>query len=220
MSAYVELENHFRHVGHLQHIAAVTGWDEAAMMPSGGGAARAEAMAALHTTIHQLICEDRLQDWLADAAADRTLTDWQRANLGEMQRAWSRARALPDDLVSRLSSVSVRCEQAWRGLREANDWLGMQPLLEELLSLTREKAQRFGDLKDLSAYDALLDEYEPGLDSATVSDWFNELKSFLPDMVDRVIEKQSTRYVKMPTGPFGWTSAITRSAAVSPMTCG
>ncbi len=202
MSAYVELEDHFRQVGHLQHIAAITGWDEAAMMPSGGGAARAEAMAALNTTIHRLVCDDRLQDWLADAAADQALNDWQRANLGEIQRAWSRARALPDDLVARLSSVSVRCEQAWRSLREANEWLSMQPLLEELLSLTREKAQRLGDLKGLAAYDALLDEYEPGLDSATVSGWFNELKSFLPDMVDKVIEKQSTRYVKMPTGPF------------------
>ena len=201
-SAYDNLETHFRRVGHLQHIAAITGWDEAAMMPAGGGAARADAMAALSTTIHQLICDDRLQDWLTDAGADNKLTDWQRANLREMQRTWSRSRALPDNLVSRLSSVSVRCEQAWRGLREANDWLGVQPLLDELLNLTREKAQRLGDLKDLSPYDALLDEYEPGLTSTVVSDWFNQLKSFLPDMVDRVMERQNTIPAEMPTGPF------------------
>jgi carboxypeptidase Taq len=119
-----------------------------------------------------------------------------------MRRAWTLARELPADLITRLSSMSTRCEQAWRGLRAANDWLGVQPLLEELLILIREKAQRLAEQKALSPYDALLDEYEPGLTSASVTGWFGELKTFLPGMVDAALARQNQLDQKRPRGPF------------------
>ncbi len=48
MSAYQELQDHFRRINHLNHIQQIVVWDEAAMMPVGGGQVRGEAMAALN----------------------------------------------------------------------------------------------------------------------------------------------------------------------------
>ncbi|MFT5928001.1 MAG: carboxypeptidase Taq, partial [Candidatus Azotimanducaceae bacterium] len=39
MSAYDRLEKHFKKIGDLHHVEAITSWDESAMMPSGGGEA-------------------------------------------------------------------------------------------------------------------------------------------------------------------------------------
>ena len=47
MTPYKALEQHFRQINDLAHVFAVLYWDEATMMPLGGGPARANAMAAL-----------------------------------------------------------------------------------------------------------------------------------------------------------------------------
>ena len=45
--SYSALTQHFKQQYHLQHIAAICGWDQATMMPSGGNQARADAMSTL-----------------------------------------------------------------------------------------------------------------------------------------------------------------------------
>ncbi len=39
-NAYEQLTEHFRKIGDLEHVYSISSWDEAAMMPEGGGAAR------------------------------------------------------------------------------------------------------------------------------------------------------------------------------------
>ena len=202
MSAYPLLEDHFRRIAHLEHVGAITRWDEAAMMPVGGGGARADAMATLSATIHELTGDERLGPWLADAEADNALDPWQRANVREMRRIWETARALPTELVGALAGASTRCEQAWRSKRAANDWNGIQPHLDQLLTLVRERAQLLAERKRLTPYDALLDEYEPGLTAVVVGGWFDDLKAFLPGLVDQALSSQARETVRVPSPPF------------------
>ena len=35
MTAYARLEDHFREIARLQEVQAISGWDEACMMPPG-----------------------------------------------------------------------------------------------------------------------------------------------------------------------------------------
>ena len=45
--SYLALEQHFRRLAQLEHLEAIVAWDEATMMPEGGGEARGEAIATL-----------------------------------------------------------------------------------------------------------------------------------------------------------------------------
>jgi len=119
-----------------------------------------------------------------------------------MRRIWETARALPTELVGALAGASTRCEQAWRSKRAANDWNGIKPHLDQLLTLVREKAQLLAEKKDLAPYDALLDEYEPGLTAAVVGGWFDELKAFLPGLVEQALSSQARETVRVPSPPF------------------
>ena len=58
---YEQLEDHFRRINHLNRIENLASWDEAVMMPAGGGEARAQAMATLHGQIHQMKTKSKLQ---------------------------------------------------------------------------------------------------------------------------------------------------------------
>ena len=100
MSAYAQLEAHFKRLNSLRGASAMLHWDNATQLPSGSGAVRAEHMAALAEIMHQQQMHSSLPDWCEQAKAE-TLDDWQHANLNEMQRQLAHERAVPEALVSR-----------------------------------------------------------------------------------------------------------------------
>ena len=198
--SYAALHDTFEELGRLRHAQAILIWDEAVMMPTGGGATRAEALATLAGIAHRRLAEERIGEWAEAALAEAGLDEWRLANVNEMQRSWWRARAVPESLVVELSRASALCEQAWRTARPANDWNAIAAPLAQVLGLTRSTAQALGEALGMDAYDALLDSHEAGLRRAFVTPLFERLKAALPSVIDRAIGRQYT--IALPSGPF------------------
>jgi carboxypeptidase Taq len=199
------LEQRFRRIAHLQHIHAIMQWDEAVMMPPAAGAERADALATLGVVLHEHLTAPELGAWLDAAEAERAagkLGDAQAANLREMKRVLRRANALPASLVEALARAQLRCEQAWRVQRSANDWPAFQKNLAEVVQRKREAAAALGEALGVSRYDALLDEFEPFCSSAKIDALFAQLRAFLPALIDSVIERQRAQPFLTPRGPF------------------
>jgi carboxypeptidase Taq len=203
MTAYQDLERRFRRLGALQEASGILQWDSAVEMPPGGAAARAEQLATLKVLGHEILIDPAVGDHLEDAEGDNTLDEWQRANLREMQRQWLHATAVPGDLVEALSRAASECEQIWRKARPADDFAMVRPALQKVLDLTREvaaaKAARLGK----SPYEALLDQYEPGGETAMIDRLFDDLARSLPDLIGRALERQGELPdPHEPEGPF------------------
>lgn len=187
--SYARLSARCRDVSHLDHAIEMLTWDEAVMMPRGGGAARADTMAALATLKHRLVTAPDTADLLA-AAQGEALDEWQRANIREIERRFTRAAALPEQLVAARSRATVLCEQLWRDARARNDWQVVTAPLEEVLDLTREVADRLGVARNLTPYDALVDGYQSGLSTADIDPLFARLGAALPELIDRRLGTQ------------------------------
>jgi carboxypeptidase Taq len=203
--SYRELAERHRRLNHLAHVEAMVAWDEAAMMPEGGGEARAEALATLRVLAHEMATDPRLDPLFVAAKIERdrgALSPWEAANLREMERAWVRQTCLPADLVAAVSRAESRCEQAWRVLRPQNDWQTFLPLLREVVARRREVAAALADRLQLGRYDALLDGYEPGARCARIDPLFAELRAYLPPFIQTVRERQRAEPVIEPEGPF------------------
>jgi carboxypeptidase Taq len=200
---YLALEEHCRRLSRLEHLEAIASWDEAAMMPSGGGAARGAALATLRGLIHGEASSARVGELIESAERQLdSLGPWQRANLRELKRQYVRATAIPASLVEASSLAESKSEQAWRALRAQNDWQSYRPLLEEVVAIRREVASALATRLGLSAYDALLDGYEPGSKSEQIAPLFAELGAFLPDLIAQAIERQKSAPCRTPEGPF------------------
>ncbi|WP_252019158.1 hypothetical protein [Endozoicomonas sp. SCSIO W0465] len=115
-SAYENLVNRFRQMYHLQHLGAIAGWDQAAMMPAGGNQARGAALAELNTLVHKLLTAPEVESWLQEAQSLETNPDTIRS-IAEMAVEWRHASAMPDDLVKAKTIASTHCEHAWRSQR-------------------------------------------------------------------------------------------------------
>ncbi len=189
MSAYSKLAEIEAELSLFNDLNALAGWDEACMMPMGGGERRGLALAALNGLIHTKRTDPTLAE-LMSQARNEPLDEWQNANIEEIERRWQAANALPADLVKARSLATTRCEQRWRTARADNDWLSVLPFLEEVVALSREHAQALAVAKGLEPYDALLDGYEPNLRSAEVNAEFAALKDFLPPLLDTVLGRQ------------------------------
>lgn len=199
--AYLDLTARQQRQHRLGHLQSIAQWDQAANMPPKGNEARSLALAEMDGLLHQLATDPALPG-LLDAAAAEPLDEAQRANLREIRRAWRTANALPQQLVEAKSLANNRCEHAWRSQRQANDWAGFVPNLREVLAIARQEAEYLSQSAGLSRYDALLDQYEPGMRSADVERAFAPLRQWLPGLIRDVIARQARDTVIPPVGPF------------------
>ena len=200
-TAYKRLTGTWTRLHRFQHLQAMAGWDQAAMMPSKGVDARADAMAEMEGLLHGMRTDPGLVDLLRQAAAE-DIEPFERANLAEIRRDWRAANALPQALVEAISLAGARCEHAWRSQRPANDWPGFLENFRGVLKLGREAAKRLADEAGLDPYDALMDQYEPGATRAEVDRVFADLQQWLPGLVAQVRAKQAHETVTLPVGPF------------------
>jgi carboxypeptidase Taq len=199
--AIQSLDTTFTRLYRYAHLAALAGWDQAAMMPSKGSEARAAAVAELGVLMHQTLTSRELAEQFR-AVSETTLDDTQRASLREMRRHWEQANLLPERLVQAQSLAQSRCEHAWRTQRKNNDWSGFLENFREVVALSREEAKLLADAKGSSCYDALMDKFEPGMRSADIDRIFGDVKTWLPGLIRTTMDQQTHELVNQPQGPF------------------
>ena len=204
MQAYKTLQKVYKKLHDLEQAKSLLHWDMATKMPTLGAAARAEQLATL-TSLHHAILTDEGVEELVDAAGKQSgkLRGWDKANFFEMRREFTHAKAVPTKLVKALSVAGSECEMTWRQARADNDFKTLTPKLKEVVKLVREVATAKGEALKCSPYDALIDQYDPGMSVARIDPVFDNLKEWLPDFIPAVLEKQKSKpAIQELKGPF------------------
>jgi carboxypeptidase Taq len=142
-------------------------------------------MAALAGLIHNMNVNPEIGEKLA--ACEEQVGESspeQAANLREWRRDYDRVSKIPEDLATALARASSRGESAWQKARPENDWNSFLPHLKELIDLRLQEAEAVG--YENEPYDALLDEYEPGMTAEALAPVFSELRGRLTDLLQRI----------------------------------
>jgi carboxypeptidase Taq len=183
------------------------GWDAAAMMPAGGGAARGDQLAVLAGLAHAQLTATETGDDLAAAEAG---DPWRAANLSLMRHAYTRATALPADLVEAQARANSACEKVWREARTTSDFAMVRPHLEEVVRLTRLGADALAPALGLSPYDALMDGNQRGVRTADVAPVFAAYETFLAKALPEAEARQARQPAPIrPQGPFAVDTQVT-----------
>lgn len=203
LTPYQQLEQEFRRLHAFRSAASLLRWDSAVMMPRGSSELRGEQLAALETECHALLASPRVSRLLDRAEANQQgLEEWQKANLREMRRERDHAIATPQSLISRLAKATARAEVTWVEARQKSDFALFAPHLEEVAALVRHKAELLGKALGLDPYDALLDEFSPGMTTAQIDAIFTTLGRRLPGLIHDAIEAQARHVPLEITGRF------------------
>ncbi len=148
----------------------------------------------VETEYHALLTAPRITRLLDRAQANaQGLQDWQVANLREMRRQRDHAIATPVSLISRLTRATSRAEVRWLEARQQGKFELFAPHLEEVVHLVRDKAALLGQALNLAPYDALVDEFSPGITTADIDAMFKGLSRRLPSLIREAISVQESR---------------------------
>lgn len=181
MAALTDLLAYNRTTTALGEVMGRLGWDQETMMPRGAAEQRGEEMAALEEVLHARRTDPRVGEWLAKA---EPVTKADAAQLREIARAHARAVKVPADLASELARLTSVSQGIWAKARADQDVAAFLPTLKQVVALRREEAAAVADGGDL--YDALLQDYEPGITAAEIGALFDRMRPRLVALRDRL----------------------------------
>lgn len=190
-SAYDELIRLSREEAILASCVDVLEWDEETVLPRAGVAHRSEQLALLAGLLHEQSVDPRVDELLSALEGSDLVADPESpaaVNVRELRRAYDRERRLPRRLVEETARVTALAQQAWADAREGSDFARFRPWLERQLALAREEADAVGYPE--TRYDALLEDYEPGVTTAQVAALFRSLRGELVPLVQAMAERR------------------------------
>jgi carboxypeptidase Taq len=187
MSAYDDLMAYERRTQALSQVAGRLGWDQETVMPRGAGAQRAEEMAAVAGILHERRTDPRLGDWLA-AIDDATLDQVGQAQLRHIRRDYARATRLPAELAAEIARTRSLAHQRWAEARANEDVAHFLPMLGRMVELKRQEGAALAE-DGTDAYDALLQDYEPGATAAGLEAMFGALRPRLVALRAKCLDK-------------------------------
>jgi carboxypeptidase Taq len=184
MRAFAELMAFQRETEALAQVAGRLGWDQETMMPRGAAEQRGEEMAAMEAVLHARRTDPRVGNWLA-GADEGALDAVGRAQLRHIRRRFERAGRVPGRLASEIARVTSVAQGIWAEARARNDVAHFLPRLADVVRLRREEAAHLAQGGDL--YDALLDDYEPGITGAEIAAMFEAMRPRLVTLREAVL---------------------------------
>ena len=182
---YVNLAHRLRETATLGSVGELLAWDQETMMPRGAARFRAEELAVVSSLVHQKATDAVVGDLIASCEADRVLVADPAiaANLREIRRDYDRALKLPSELVAEISETSSLALEAWREARAKSAFREFAPWLEKQLALQRRKAECYGAPAGGELYDALVEDYEPGMRGDEIERLFGSLRAGLRPLI-------------------------------------
>ncbi len=214
---YEHLLASLREVALVNSVVWVLEWDEQVVMPPGGAEYRAEQKAWLARTAHAKHTAPSFGDALAAAEHEQANAEPDSeaaALLRQARRNYDRNVKLPGALVEELTRTTTLAHHAWADARKANDPARFTPWLTKIIALKQQQAGCIA-APGQSAYDVLVDEFEPGETTAHLREVFGALRAPLVDLVGRVMASGR----KVPSDilardfPVGAQEALGREAA-------
>ena len=181
-------------------------------MPPAGAGLRAEQAAALAGVVHGRNADPRIREWI-EAIDLAGLDAFDTRNVAEARRAHERATKIPPRLAQESARAFSEGQRHWAKAREANDFSGFAPALQHNIDLKREEAACLAGYS-ASAYDTLLDEFEPGATTATVQPLLEGLRPALSSLRTRIAERPAPNGL---SGTFGHDEQLALSRKVATM---
>ena len=175
----------------LSHVAGVAHWDLETYMPGKGVDARGEALGRL-STIRQRLFLDKPFINLIHKTEDLKLNDYEAGVRRMLLRSLKFYEKLPADFLEEFEILTNKATVVWREAKEKNDLKLFEPYLSKIFAMNRKMADYLGYTK--SPYDALLDQFEEGLTSDSVSQFFNKVNKPLQELLKNITS--SKKYQK------------------------
>lgn len=188
--AYSSLLNTSLEMSYLDSMISLSELDQATSMPENATEYRAKAQSYLADLRNKKEIDPEFGMLLSIASNGSGWSTVVAANLRLWNRDYSKRIKLPADFAARESETASLAEAAWEKAREKDDYTIFQPHLKAMVELNREKARYWGYQEH--PYDALLDDFMPGMTVAKCDKLFDLIKHRIIELIEEIKNSNQT----------------------------
>lgn len=179
---FLELKKQYDHVTTLLY------WDMETGTPKLGQQAHVDALTYFSTRSFEMGTSDELEQMLQALSEPKeyeALDDTMKFIVTRMKRDMDKDKRIPKDLFEAFVRAQAEAGNAWRDAKNASDFSMFAPHLEKMIEMRKEITGYTDPGKEI--YDALLDNYEEGMDTETIDHLFGDLKKELIPLVKQIL---------------------------------
>ena len=170
------------------HVMGVTYLDASTAAPKGSYAGRGQAMGILTQITYDLSADPKNTEILDILEANATELDSQtRREVEVARKGYDQIRRIPAEEYVAYSVMLNEAEAVWETAKNTNDFGLFAPFLQQIVDYNRKFAGYYDAAK--APYDALLNEFEEGLNMATLDAFFATLRSVIVPLVEEISKK-------------------------------
>ena len=171
-------------IADVNYATAVLMWDQETYMPKDGEHYRSQQISTLSGIAHDLFTSKELIELVATLQEDASLNEDQKLNVVETARVLNKKKKLTTAFVMEMSTTVSETFMAWQKAKQNNAVEDYLIHLEKLVLLKREEASLIG--YKTHPYDALIDEYEPGMTVLELDKLFEAVKVGMKKLLDKI----------------------------------
>ena len=172
-------------LGAYNHVMGVTYLDAATAAPKGSYEGRGRAMGALSKITYDLVANEKNGELLAYLEENEDQLDsYARRETALLRKQYDQIHRIPVEEYVEFTVVVNEAEAVWEKAKNENDFAAFAPYLEKIVQFNRKFAGYYN--AEMKPYDALLNEYEEGLDMQTLDAFFAQLRSAIVPLVEKI----------------------------------
>ena len=180
----------YRVIWALGHFSGLGYWDLETYMPQDGVEARGEALSKIESLSQKLFLDKDFVKQIKECAKIEDLNDYEKGIVRLLERKLKFYESLPAAFLEEFVRTASESTNIWRKAKDTNNFSLFEPYLQKIVELSRQKAKYLGYKEH--PYDALLDDYEEGLTTKEVEEYFNSLKGLIVNLLNKI--KSSKKY--------------------------
>lgn len=164
-------------------------WDLRTGAPRKGASQRAEVIGTLSSQVFQMSVSEEMKTFIHILSDEQVLTALDEvtiASIKECEKAYNKQKNIPENEYQEYVVLTSNAESIWPEAKDKADFSMFQPYLEKIVNFNRKYVEWVG--YEGNKYNALLDDYEPGLTVETLDRVFGELREKLVPLVKAVTE--------------------------------
>jgi len=167
------------------HVLGVTYLDAATAAPKGSYEGRGRTMGILSQITYDLIANEENGELLAYLEENEAQLDEQtKREVYQLRKQYDQIHRIPVEEYVQYSVLTNDAQVAWEKAKNENDFAYFAPYLEKIVSFNRKFAGYYHP--EMKPYDALLNEFEEGLNMETLDDFFAQLRAAIVPLVEKI----------------------------------
>jgi carboxypeptidase Taq len=182
-------------IKHYEEALSLMAWDLRTGAPKKGVDGRSEVIGTFSEVVFQLTTSAEMKaclDQLREPAVQKELSEITRRSVEKSAKEYDRLVKIPADEFKNYVMIRSKAESVWAEAKEKSDFSMLQPYLEKLIDFKHRMVDYWGYKEN--KYDALLDQYEPGVTTETIDRVFDDLRRQIIPLVQEIKDAEDPEH--------------------------